>query len=661
MTNGNPMMSENTEINRDKIEYLNEAALLLSKAGEDDRSLVLLRESLKLDPEYAPSHVLLGLTHQSLGNITQAEEQFRKALEINQYNKEALHSLGLLFISSERIPEGIELLQTYIHQWANWDDSDTIKALANAYLKSSMEDEASSLLETAWRKSGDPEIGKQFGYHLLFIKSLPDQAEIILKWVANKTKDPDDYILLGTIYNRNGRYKEAIAILKEGIECVNIVELAEAASYDEYLDSGEEWPIVKDVDVEQVSTLYYLLAENYFFVNEGERALSAINSADSYTEYYDLDIKKLKIAILILLENFKEGLEIAEQAIKFIDDDNEYAEKFRQDFFQLKYYALMPIDENEAINTLKTSVEEFTGSESNYVKLTDLLAEKKEYEDAIHYYEKAIRSKIGIKNNTFIKGYVRALTKISRTTFPEDSTALMLEEMNEEEFTALSKRLIPEISDEDIVYDSFLQQVHNNYPKNITINLILAHMKIRQGLFPEAEKKFENALSINPSSLEKQYILCGSGYVYLLQGKLDHAEAAFNDVLILEDEGKSELLDGLLNIAFFKMGEIVPDHIKDTCRIYNPIVVAQANLSTIALSQDNTDIAHTSAMKILSIEGEQCLGYELLGFIYHSRKQDNASIEAWKMAEKMTPDKKTKIAIQGLLSEIGYEPQENRK
>ena len=327
------MMSENTEINRDKIDYLNEAALLLSKAGEDDRSLKLLGESLKLDPEYAPSYVLLGLTHQSLGNKTRAEEQFRKALDIDQYNQEALHSLGLLLISSERISEGIELLQTYIHRWANWDDSDTVKALAIAYLKSSMEDEASSLLGKAWEKSRNTEIGRRYGYHLLFNESLPDQAFMVLRLVANDTKELKDYLPLVVSLQSYERYKEAIAILKEGIECLNVVEYAEAASYDEYLEAGEEWPIAKDVDIESVSTLYYLLADNYLYLGEGEKALSAINDADSYSEYYDLDIYKLKIKILILLQNYKEGLDLAEQAINISkDDNNAYAEEFLQDF-----------------------------------------------------------------------------------------------------------------------------------------------------------------------------------------------------------------------------------------------------------------------------------------------------------------------------------------
>ena len=67
-------MNDENKKKFEKITSLHQAALKLSEAGENQRALELLGYALELDQDSAPTHVLLGLTYQSLGKPKETED-----------------------------------------------------------------------------------------------------------------------------------------------------------------------------------------------------------------------------------------------------------------------------------------------------------------------------------------------------------------------------------------------------------------------------------------------------------------------------------------------------------------------------------------------------------------------------------------------------------
>ena len=65
------------------------------------------REAVKLHPEYAQAHVMLGLTLASLGQIEEAAEFFREALEIQPNNATAHFNLARLLEGQGKTEEAL--------------------------------------------------------------------------------------------------------------------------------------------------------------------------------------------------------------------------------------------------------------------------------------------------------------------------------------------------------------------------------------------------------------------------------------------------------------------------------------------------------------------------------------------------------------------------
>lgn len=75
-----------------------------------EKSLDLYHQSLRIDTEFIPSRINLAMLHNELGEVKEAEEQFRKVLRIDSKQGDAAYSLGLLLAETNRPDEAAEFL-----------------------------------------------------------------------------------------------------------------------------------------------------------------------------------------------------------------------------------------------------------------------------------------------------------------------------------------------------------------------------------------------------------------------------------------------------------------------------------------------------------------------------------------------------------------------
>jgi tetratricopeptide (TPR) repeat protein len=137
-----------------------------------------LRAALKLDPRNAAAHVNLGLLLAEQKKTKEAEEHFRLALKYDPRMAEAAYNLGIL-LSKEHPPESLKMLRK------------------------------------AYGISPNP----KYGYVLAFFENQTGNrtaaAGILRKVIETKPAAADPYLLLGTIYESEGKRKEAAHVYKE--------------------------------------------------------------------------------------------------------------------------------------------------------------------------------------------------------------------------------------------------------------------------------------------------------------------------------------------------------------------------------------------------------------------------------------------------------------
>lgn len=83
-----------------------ELASLYFARGQSETALDELRQALEARPDMAEAHSLRGLVYASLGDTARSEQSFRRALELNPRDADAMHNFGWTLCQRQRFDEG---------------------------------------------------------------------------------------------------------------------------------------------------------------------------------------------------------------------------------------------------------------------------------------------------------------------------------------------------------------------------------------------------------------------------------------------------------------------------------------------------------------------------------------------------------------------------
>ncbi len=81
------------------------------RLGNLERAMKYTVEALKLDPDYASGHLLLGTILGEMGDLVRAMRSYQKVLVLDQNNPYAYYNLGLLYYKKAEVKSAIEYLE----------------------------------------------------------------------------------------------------------------------------------------------------------------------------------------------------------------------------------------------------------------------------------------------------------------------------------------------------------------------------------------------------------------------------------------------------------------------------------------------------------------------------------------------------------------------
>jgi len=156
------------------------ASMVHARLGENTKAEDSLKRALEIDPNNAAAHFNMGLLKAEQKDLPEAEKHLRAALKADPNMAEAAHNLGVL-LAKDRMMEAI--------QWC-WKAYELNPNPVYAYT-----------LAFYMRENGDPERA----------------AEMLKLVVQNWPWYADAYLLLGDIYEGQGKAEEAKAVYQQAL------------------------------------------------------------------------------------------------------------------------------------------------------------------------------------------------------------------------------------------------------------------------------------------------------------------------------------------------------------------------------------------------------------------------------------------------------------
>lgn len=112
--------------------------------GQNTVALDEVKQALVAEPNYGPAYVLRGLVYMRLNDDARAEESFRRALQINPRDPDALHNFGWYVCNKGRYQEAIEFFKRAMESPVYGGQAKTLMAKGICQVRAGRVNEAES-------------------------------------------------------------------------------------------------------------------------------------------------------------------------------------------------------------------------------------------------------------------------------------------------------------------------------------------------------------------------------------------------------------------------------------------------------------------------------------------------------------------------------------
>lgn len=576
----NPHLTKpGAEVPPDAVLRIIDAAVTLQQAGERERSIELLLDAQRSAPNYAPTHLLLGLAYRDAGRLEEAEARLRQAIQLDPKQTDALQALGLLLAQQRRSEEAIKVLQQ--HAELEPDNVVTLRALSNELARARRTEEATALLEKAWQTTRNSEIGVALGRYLLRTKQLVRGEEVFREVTASAT-NPEPWIEWAQTLLSLGRPRDALAPLERAIELAPDSDRAWRAraeaqamlrQYAEALQTAERALAINEQDCRNWLVKANVLFGGRRFDEALEAARVGLRCTGSDTPAAHLSmhsLQTLEVMTLLRLKHNDEALERLEELRKEYPKAEQFAMMEVQTFLDLDRPA-------EALQVLNQAHAQGIPDDGNLAPLRyATLHFLGRGEEALSFIEPQLvvgrEYRLNILSNLGLLFYQQGKVPVAQAIFAQVC---------------------------DLAPDSALH-LHR-------LGFVLAGQND-----PLVAKDYlSRVLQLPDSDDLRSIILTDLAYLDLLQGQYDEAVEKLTQATHLTSPDDQ----AILRVAYWENGRATPDAERFPT-VFMPVRVAiKANLVTAELGRRNPARARLLAEELIAESPDSSWGPKCLGWV----------------------------------------------
>lgn len=174
-----------------------ELAVGYFEQGQTTVALDQIKQALTADPGYGPAYSLRGLVYMRLNDNALAEESFRRALQINARDPDALHNYGFFACQQGRHTEAVQLFQRALTTPLYTGQAKTLMMLGTCQLRMGQLVEAEASFARAYELDpANPYVGFNLA-NLEYRRGEFTKAQFVIRRINNSEQANAETLWLG--------------------------------------------------------------------------------------------------------------------------------------------------------------------------------------------------------------------------------------------------------------------------------------------------------------------------------------------------------------------------------------------------------------------------------------------------------------------------------
>lgn len=614
------MVGNATEQTPSTASLLVSAAILLRQAGYDSKAIELLQEASRVNPACVSAFTLLGAFYQANQEPLRAEEAFRRALEIDPNNAEALQGFGLFLVAFKRYAEAIPYLEK--HLTLNAGDSLSLDGYLEALSHlPNYPKEATRRLRKLWRQTQHPEVGVRYGRFLLE-QNQAEKAQKVFEEIAQAERTPRNLCELALAQFLNEEFAAAIESLEEALE----------------------------IDP-QFDRAWRGLAQCYNEISWLDEALEAAEQAIAINPNHVRNWLA-KAEVLLSMEKYEQVLEACQRGIQLMGDSPENRQEAQAVLAMLYLHRIIALLELGRFEQAKAEVDrahqEIPQDARFHRAIVLFLFEKDRFAQALEILESLSDPDL---KETFAPLQYLLLHLLGRGDEAYRFLRPYLEkdpERYRKRLENLGVHLYKDHKEEPAI--AIYRQLLADQPQNMRAANNLAYFLIGAGQFAEAERLLLQVHAQPEAGIYAALAACNLAYLSNLKGEYEKALQYCADVLH-SPHSKEEVI---LRVPFWVKGKMFADFEAIPGREITLGNAALACATSAALALNNLSLAEDNLEKIDKIAEIEL--YNLLsGCLAAARGKVSKATRFWKRVLQFNTTEAARQTIQHWLHRIQEE------
>ncbi len=186
--------------------------------GQTSVALDQIKQALAADPTYSAAYSLRGLVYMRMNDAGLAEDSFRRALQINPRDPDAMHNYGFFTCQQSRYPEAIQLFNRALASPLYGGQAKTLMLLGTCQLRAGQQREAEGSFARAYELDpGNPFVAYNLGL-LEFRRGEFVKSQFVVRRLNNSEQANAESLWLGIKIERSLNNAQAVQQLGDQLQ-----------------------------------------------------------------------------------------------------------------------------------------------------------------------------------------------------------------------------------------------------------------------------------------------------------------------------------------------------------------------------------------------------------------------------------------------------------